>query len=149
MTGLAPASRSWTASLAGINGHQALAAPTGNGKNTFFINNPLLSTGAEVVPGTGGDQVNILATSAPLWVPLLGGTSEVNIGNQGSLANIKGWISVYTYGGKANLVADDRADPTAQTGDGTKAPPTSRGAGPSAGWPTCRPSTSSPVPWRR
>ena len=122
MSGLAPASISWTDNNVGtyLGGVDGLTVLGGSGGNTFAVHSTskfylytLLDTGA------GNDTVNVLATGGPLYVQNTGGSDHTTIGSAapalgGTLSGIQGAVQVFGQGSNS-LVLDDSGDTSART----------------------------------
>jgi hypothetical protein len=102
----------------------------GSGGNTFFVHGtPSTSTGSYagytwLSTGAGVDVVYVDGTTGGLYVNGVGGHDYVYVGTDtsvpnptpgtGTLANIKGFVSVYNPSGVTTLYVDDAADATSR-----------------------------------
>ena len=171
--GLAPGTISWTATSESTGGVIALAVEGGVGGNTFTVDDTGdFFDGTSLVSGTGSSSfnfVNVEATSAPPSgsvnaltgsIAIDGGDDGqwVTIGNNGSLAGIKGAVQIFNSGnGYSYLNANDSADAKARSAtfsDGTltglsnQGPITGTTAPPvptPVAWSTCRSKAASPT----
>src|SRR5262249_49969131 len=121
VTGLSPATVTWTATLPGtLTGVARLILDGGAGNNTFNVNDTDTFYQYEAIaPGTGtsSNTVNVHATTAPLYVYGNGGSDLVTVGSGAagagdSLAGIQGAVNVIGYGGVTSLVVDDQGSTT-------------------------------------
>ncbi len=104
--GLAPAEIQYT-QLA------ALTVTGASGATTFTVTGTLVPT--TIYGGNGNDTVNALATTANLGIDAHGGVNVVNLGNAGSVQDIRGHVFVTETGGTTQLAVDDSADPNPRT----------------------------------
>jgi Ca2+-binding RTX toxin-like protein len=122
VAGLSPADVTWTATPPGqvAGGVGRLILDGGLGDNTFNVfDTDTFYQYAAIAPGTGASSnaVNVLATTAPLYVYGNGGTDLVTVdsgvsGALGSQAGIHGAVNVIGYGGVTSLVVDDQGSTT-------------------------------------
>jgi hypothetical protein len=111
ITGLAPAAINFT-SYSVSN----LTVTGGTGANTFTVTGTPAATLTTIHPGGATfpmvEVVNVRATTLPLRV--VGDTPAydvVNVGDAGSVQNIRGAVTVTSAVGRSQLNADDSADP--------------------------------------
>jgi acrosin len=109
LTGLAPATISWTASNTGTGGvtYLRIAAGPGNYINVNDTPNVLYST--DLFTG-GGSQVNISRTTGSLNVNLGAGHDFVYVGGDGELTDISGPVNI-SGAGSIYLYLEDGSDP--------------------------------------
>jgi len=121
VTGLAPATISWTASATGDGGITGVYVLGGRGGNRFTVENtsPLYHY-TFLVPGAGANQVDVRGTQGALLInSVFGAVETVTISSLapalgGSLARIHG--EIYLQGsGSATLLVDDRASTSDHT----------------------------------
>ena len=113
VTGLAPATISWTSSATGAGGITGVYVNGGRGGNKFTVENTsLLYHYTFLIPGSGVNQVNVRGEQGVLLIhSVFGEVETVTIGSQapalgGTLANVNGDIYLQG-GGTASLVVDD------------------------------------------
>ena len=124
VTGLAPATISWTSSATGDGGITGVHILGGSGGNIFTVKNTsLLYHYTFLVPGAGSNQVNVQGMQGNLLVHgVFGGVDAVTVGSQapdlgGMLANITG--DIYVQGGAStSLIVDDSCDDHGPDRDG-------------------------------
>jgi hypothetical protein len=120
ITGLAPATISWTPSASAYGGVTYLEVFGSSGGSTYNV------TGTSNFPydtylqtGPGNDALNIAATTGGLYVHNSGGTDNVVVGSLapattgGTLATINGFVNV-AGAGSTNLTVDDSGDTLAR-----------------------------------
>jgi hypothetical protein len=117
LTGLAPATISWTPTSTASGGVVTLSVYGGSGGNTFTVTNTSkLYASTALITGTGNDVVNVQGTTGALYVVNPGGQDSVYVDSNGSapggnVQGIKG--NVFVYGaGATSLLVDDRGDTT-------------------------------------
>jgi hypothetical protein len=124
ITGLAPATISWTPTATSTGGVTNLDVRGGSGGNTFTVANTSAfygSTGLLSGSGTVTDQVNVLGTTGQLFVIDNNGHANIVLGSSapdsgGTVAAIKGGVYA-TAGqtGSASLYVDDSGDTSPQS----------------------------------
>jgi hypothetical protein len=121
ITGLAPATISWTPSASGTGGVTLVAVYGGSGGSTYNVTNTSnLFNHTLLETGTSNDAVNIVATTGTLYVYNSFGTDTDVVGSlapapsDGTLAAIHGIVNI-TSGGTTNLTVDDSGDALARS----------------------------------
>jgi hypothetical protein len=126
LTGLSPAPIFWTANAPGtyLGGVEYLQIYGGSGSNTWTIHDTgSFYTGTSLSTGNGtagNNTANVLATTGGLYLNGGSGTQSVVIGSNapsasgGTLANIKGFVSV-GGAGSTSLAVDDSGDTLAHS----------------------------------
>ena len=67
----------------------------GTGSNTFNVNGTAAATVTRFNGGAGDDNVNVQATSGPLYIDGGDGSNGVIVGPNGTLADINGLVNAY------------------------------------------------------
>jgi len=121
VTGLAPATISWTSSASGDGGITGVYILGGRGGNVYTAKNTsLLYHYTYLVPGAGSNRVFVQGNKGNLIISsVFGSTDTVSVGSQaptlgGTLANVKGDIYVQG-GGSTSLTVDDSGTTTDRT----------------------------------
>jgi Ca2+-binding RTX toxin-like protein len=121
LTGLAPATISWTPTSSATGGVIGLNVFGGSGGSTFDVAGTSNFYAYDYLQtGTGNDAVNITATTGSLTVYNTGGTDSVVVGSLapattgGTLAAVNGFVGVSGLGA-TNLTVDDSGDTTARS----------------------------------
>jgi hypothetical protein len=113
-----------TVAYAGV---QNLVVNGGLSGNTINVQGTAGGTATTIHAGAGSDLVNVTATGGPLTVDGAGASDLVRVGSAaafggdagregGTLANVRGAVSVSNSKGTATLVLDDSGDPSAYSG---------------------------------
>ncbi len=103
--------------LAGAGFRRGVTINGGSGGNTFVVNDTQTFTtfATTLNTGSGPDIVNVLATVGALTVNGQGGSDNVAIGLNGSLASIGRGVTVTNSGGFSAVSVDDSADKSSRS----------------------------------
>jgi Ca2+-binding RTX toxin-like protein len=90
----------------------------GSGGNAFTVHDTArLYSDTYINTGAGNDTVNVLGTTGTLFIDGNGGQDTVTVGDNHSLANIRGFVGLYNTNGATALTVDDSGDTAPRSAD--------------------------------